>query len=228
MTLLSEGLFSRQLFVTSCCLVLLTVADVYGQSSLRDDSQEWNDLQVSIPLSKQIDFGVLGTLRFGRDINRPVDERLGTGFTFRAGEYLTFSSFYLYIATQPLKGIRIFENRISLGTTLKFPLGNFRFSDRNLLERRFRRPVRDSTRYRNKLQIEHSVGPSKLKLSLFVAEEVSYDWSVNSWVRNRASVGLTKVFNKHVTGDLYYLRQNDSHSIPGDLHVLGTALRLRL
>lgn len=30
------------------------------------------------------------------------------------------------------------------------------------------------------------------------------------------------------TGELYYLRQNDGRSRPGDLHVIGSVLRIRL
>jgi hypothetical protein len=47
-------------------------------------------------------------------------------------------------------------------------------------------------------------------------------------VRNRFSAGGIKVFNKHYTQEFYYLRQNDGVSLPGDLNVIGTTLRLRL
>ncbi|MEJ7712427.1 MAG: hypothetical protein WKF84_21880 [Pyrinomonadaceae bacterium] len=57
---------------------------------------------------------------------------------------------------------------------------------------------------------------------MFVADEVFYDWSVDDWVRNRFTIGVSKVFNKTFTGDLYYMRQNDGRSRPGDLHVIGT------
>jgi hypothetical protein len=63
---------------------------------------------------------------------------------------------------------------------------------------------------------------------LFVGDEVFYDWSIDRWVRNRFSVGGSKVFNKRFTQDVYYLRQNDGVSIPGDLNVIGTILRIKL
>jgi hypothetical protein len=129
---------------------------------------------------------------------------------------------------QPFEGRRVFEDRLSLPATVRVPVGHFVFSDRNLFERRFRRPGINSTRYRNRLQVEHPIGPPKQKLSLFVSDEVFYDWSFNAWVRNRAAVGLSKVVNKHFTLDLYYMRQNDSHSVPGDLHVIGSTWRFKL
>jgi hypothetical protein len=192
------------------------------------DTQNWNDFFLTVPLSKQVDFVMQGTLRNGRNLHRPVDERLGIGFSFKLGKYLTVVPNYLYIGMQPFEGRRVFEDRLSVPATVRVPVGRFVFSDRNLFERRFRRPGISSTRYRNRLQVEHPIGPPKQKLSLFVSDEVFYDWSFNAWVRNRAAVGLSKVVNKHLTLDLYYLRQNDSHSVPGDLHVIGSTWRFKL
>jgi len=196
-------------------------------SPLESDTQQWTDVLVAVPLSKAIDWNFGGTLRLGRDINRPVDERIGFGMTFRVGKYLTLSPNYQYIGMQPFRGRKVWETRLSLPVLIKFKVGKFTISDRNLFERRLRRPI-DSTRYRNRVQIEHPIGSDKTKWSVFVSEEVFYDWSFDAWVRNRVSVGVTRVFNKHFTQDYYYLRQNDGHSLPGDLNVIGTALRFRL
>lgn len=209
-------------------LLLLNAMLVSAQTRPSDSEvQSWTDVQLSVPLSKTVDFVLLGTLRIGRNLHRPVDERLGVAFSFKAGKYLTFAPSYLHITTQPIKGRRGFESRLSFPATIKFPIERFTVSDRNLFERRFRHPGGESTRYRNKLQVDHPIGPRKAKLSLFVADEVFYDWSFNAWVRNRFSVGLSKVFNKHVTTDFYYLRQNDGHSVPGDIHVIGTTWKLK-
>jgi len=194
----------------------------------RTDNQIWSDVQVAIPMTKDIDFNVLGTLRVGRDISRPVDERIGMGFTFRFGQHVQIAPNYLYIATQPVRDRKLWESRLSLPVTLRFNVDKFRISDRNLFERRIRRPGINSTRYRNRLQVDHAVGRDKLSLSLFVADEVFYDWSLNRWPRNRFTAGVSKVFNKHFTQDVYYLRQNDGVSVPGDLHVIGTTLRFKL
>ena len=98
-------------------------------------------------------------------------------------------------------------------------------SDRNQVEWRLRNSS-ESTRYRNRFQVEHSIGPDDLGLSLFVADEVFYDLSADAGAQpffSRRQQGV----NKHFTQEIYYLRQNDSFSVPGDLHVIGT-LRFRL
>jgi Protein of unknown function (DUF2490). len=199
-----------------------------AQLPSRSDTQQWTDVQFAVPLSKTIDFNFGGTLRLGRDWERPVDERIGFGWTFRFGNHLSTSPNYQYIGMQPFQGRRVWENRLSLPINVRFDLGKFRLTDRNLFERRIRHPGINATRYRNRIQVEHPIGPAKIKLSVYVSEEVFYDWSFNAWVRNRAAVGVTKVFNKAWTQDFYYLRQNDSHSVPGDLHVIGTAIRFKL
>ena len=212
----------------ACLLLLCWCGRTSAQIIDRTDNQFWSDVQIAVPLTKDLDFNILGTLRLGRDISRPVDERLGGGFTFRFGQHVSIAPNFLNIGTQPFRNRRVWESRLSLPVTLRFNLEKFRLSDRNLFERRIRRPGINSWRYRNRLQVEHSVGPSKSGFSLFVADEVFYDWSLDRWVRNRFAVGGTKVFNKHFTQDVYYLRQNDGVSVPGDLNVIGTTLRIKL
>ena len=209
------------------CFLCLSVVQTLGQTD-GTDNQFWADVQLAIPVTSQFDFNLLGTLRVGRDFNRPVDERVGAGFTFRANKYLQVSPSYVHIGMQPFAGRKVWENRLSVPVQLRFNVGDFRLSDRNQFERRLRNSGAKSTRYRNRFQVEHPIGSKDWQLSFYVADEVFYDWSVDRWVRNRFSVGGSKVFNKHFTQDLYYLRQNDGVSVPGDLHVLGTTLRFRL
>ncbi|HEX2268747.1 MAG TPA: DUF2490 domain-containing protein [Pyrinomonadaceae bacterium] len=209
-------------------LLLLTAGGISAQTPTapQSDTQQWNELQISVPLSKQIEVVFLGTLRLGGDIQRPVDERVGIAFSFKLGKYVTVAPSYLNITTQPLPGQSFRETRLSIPATVRFQIGKFVVSNRNLIERRLRPPRPDSTRNRNKLQIDHPLIASK-NLNWFVSDEVFYDWAVNDWVRNRFSAGVSKVLNKHLTVEIFYLRQNDGRALPGDLNVVGTSWRLR-
>ena len=219
---------SLLLFVLVGLTALVTTRSVSAQLIPQTDNQQWTDVQVAVPVTKLFDFNILGTLRLGRDISHPVDERIGAGFSVKVGKYLTLSPNYLHIGMQPFRGRRIWENRLTFPATVRFNLGDFRLSDRNQFERRLRNSGLKSTRYRNRFQVDHPIGPKKWNLSVFVSDEVFYDWFFDRWVRNRAAIGGSKVFNKHFTQDVYYLRQNDSFSFPGDLNVIGTTLRFRL
>jgi hypothetical protein len=214
--------------ILNVCLLLCALSSLASAQAIQSDNQLWTDVQLAVPITKNIDFNMLGTLRLGRDIGRPVDERVGVGFTFRWGKYFTVSPNWLQIGMQPFRGRKVWESRLTLPVTLRFTAEKWRFSDRNQFERRWRNNGAKSWRYRNRFQVEHPVGSSKLALSLFVADEVFYDWSIDRWVRNRFSVGGIKVFNKHYTQEFYYLRQNDGVSLPGDLNVIGTTLRFRM
>lgn len=216
--------------LVSIFIVAVVGVAVHGQAVRlpETDTQNWNDVYLSVPVAGPVDFIIQGTIRNGRNITRPVDERLGLGFSFKIGKYLTVIPNYLHIGMQPFEGRRVFEERLSVPATIRFTTRKFTFANRHVFERRLRSPGIDTTRYRNRLQVDHPVGPAKSHLSIFVSEEVFYDWSFNAWVRNRAAIGVTKVFNKHVALDLYYMRQNDSHSFPGDLHIIGTTWRIKL
>ena len=61
---------------------LLLLGPVSAQSLLdQTDNQQWTDVQLSIPVTKWIDFTLGGTLRIGRDFSHPIDERVGAGFS---------------------------------------------------------------------------------------------------------------------------------------------------
>ena len=217
----------RYLHFLCLFLILFFTSNAAAQSD-PTDNQQWTEVQVAVPVTKAFDFNIIGGLRIGRDLSRPVDERIGVGFTWRGGKHVSAAPHYLHIGMQPFAGRRVWENRLVFPVTFRFEAGKFRLSDRNQLERRLRNSGVNTTRYRNRFGIERGVGSDKWGLSLFVMDEVFYDWAVDRWVRNRISVGATKVFNSHFTQEFYYLRQNDGVSVPGDLNVIGTALRFRL
>ncbi len=66
------------------------------------------------------------------------------------------------------------------------------------------------------------------KAKVFVTEEPFYVSTTKKFSRNRFSIGISKTFNPHLTLDVYYLRQQDGYSHPGDLNVLGTAWKVHL
>src|SRR5712671_7063789 len=191
------------------------------------DTESWNDVQLTIPLSRKVDFLIQGTVRIGDNLTAPVDERWGFGFNYRIQKYLTLNELYFHREATPPKGKHEYEDRLSFGATLNIPIGRFTISNRNWFERRWREPQVDAWRYRNRLQVEHPFQINKKKFTWFVSDEVFYDWSLHVWPRNRLSGGVSHPFNKHLTLELYYTRQNDSHTRPGDLNIIWSAWRIK-
>ncbi len=194
----------------------------------KTDTQSWNDVQLSVPLSKKADFIIQGTLRIGGNLTTAVDERWGIGFNYKVNNYVTVNSLYFHRDARPPHGRFEYEDRITIGATLQKPIGKFTSSDRNWFERRWREPQVDAWRYRNRVRVEHPFKINRAKFTWFVSDEIFYDWSAHDCVRNRAAVGASHAFNKYFTGELYYMRQNDGHTRPGDINIIGTVMRFRL
>jgi hypothetical protein len=192
------------------------------------DNQSWNDLQITIPMTKEFDFTTQLTLRLGDNATQTADQRFGFGFVYKMNKYLSFNPFYFHREARAPNGRHEREDRITLGATLRYSVGKFTIANRHWFEHRWREPQVDSWRYRNRLMLDHPFSFQKKKFTWVVSDEVFYDWSLHVWPRNRSSVGITHPVNKHLTIELYYTRQNDSHTRPGDLNIIWSAWRVKL
>jgi hypothetical protein len=218
---------TRGLFVT----IIVVVYALHGAAQSRipkSDNQSWNDVQITVPMLKKVDFLGQVTLRLGDNITQTVDQRWGVGFALKPNKYFTLTPFYFHREARPPNGPHEFEDRLTLGGFVRLPVGRkFTLMDRNWFERRWRDPQKDAWRYRNRILLEHPFQVNKKKFTWFVSDEVFYDWSLHVWPRNRAAAGITHPFNKHLTLELYYTRQNDSYTRPGDLNIIWSAWRIR-
>jgi hypothetical protein len=209
--------------------LLVCAAQVSAQSRVpKSDNQSWNDLQIIIPMARKVDFTTQITLRLGDNVTQTADQRWGIGFVFKLNKYLSFNPFYFHREARPPNGKHEYEDRATLGATVRVPVRKFTIVNRNWFERRWREPQVDAWRYRNRTQIEHPFTMNKKKFTWFLSDEVFYDWSLRVWPRNRLSGGVSHALNKHVTWELYYTRQNDGYARPGDLNIIWSAWRVRL
>jgi hypothetical protein len=218
----------RTFFLASMLIIVAGSASAQAPKPPKKDLQSWNDTQLAIPLSKKVDFVIQGTVRIGDNLTEPVDGRWGVGWVFKPNKYLSFNPFYFHREAKPPNGLLEHEDRLTLGTTVRFPVGKFTLTERNWFERRWRQPQVDAWRYRNAVLIEHPFKIGKTKFTLAIGDEVFYDWSLRVWVRNRFAVGASHAFNKHFTLYVYGMRQNDGRSRPGDLNIIGSAMRFRM
>jgi hypothetical protein len=192
------------------------------------DNQSWNDLQVTIPLSKKAEFVIIGTLRLGDNLTQFVDEREGFRFNYAIQKYVTLQTLYFHRDAKAPRGRHEREERFTLGANIRIPLGKFSLNTRNWIEHRWRDPQPDAWRYRNRIQLDHPFKIGKTKFTWIINDEFFYDSFFNDWVRNRFSVGGSHAFNKHLTLEMYVMRQNDGRSRPGDINIIGTVWRVRL
>lgn len=193
-----------------------------------EDFQSWNDVQLTAAMNKQFDFFTQVTARFGKNVRRLNDGRFAIGFIWKPHKSWSFSPFYWNIGARNAAGRFRTEHRLNLRAIYRFPFKKFGLQHRSWLEYRLRRPL-NSWRYRPSLTFEDDV-PKKFipGAKFFITEEVFYDSLLKKFSRNRFTVGINKTLTKKLSLDVYYMRQNDGFSRPGDLNVIGTSWKVRL
>lgn len=214
----------------SLILILLSVAigvwciPAFAQDDPDADTQQWNDIQVTTAVSEKVDLLFTGTFRFTDDISTFDEGRFGAGLIVKPRKDVTFTTLYQNMHVRDSSGEFNIEHRIDGRVAYKFPVEQFGLSHRSTFEYRIREQG-NSWRYRPSLTFEKElkfIPESKL----FVTNEIFYDSNAGEFSRNRFSVGINKTLNKNLSLDIYYLRQNDGFSEPGDLNVIGTTWKI--
>jgi hypothetical protein len=219
----------KKLIFTVFAVVFLTLFQVKAQTPplvAQDDFQSWNDVQLSVPLSKKVDFVTQFTMRFGKNVSRLNDGRFQFGLSFKPNKTWTIQPFYWFIKARDSRGRFRHEDRFNLKIGYKFPLKSFGLSHRSWFEYR-KRTTGNSWRYRPSITFEKEL-PKNFKSTFYVTDEPFYDSTLDKFSRNRFTIGINRKLTKKLSVDIYYMRQNDGNSRPGDLHVIGTTWRIKL
>lgn len=227
----------KLLFITFVTLAFSFTA--FAQEPGEGDIQFWHETTVTIPVykttdskgkkSERVNLFFNGVLRFGGNLTQAVDERAGFGIEFKPNKWLTLTPSYLFRRDQPIVGRHGQENRLRFAVTLEKKFAKFTLKDRNLVERRFRRNVADSTRYRNRLGISIPVLKDKKEIfSFFVNDEVYYDFLAKHWTRNEFSPGISRKINKNLTTEFFYMLQTNRSLPLKRINAFGVNLRIKL
>jgi hypothetical protein len=192
-----------------------------------EDMQSWNDLQLTVPMTKKFDFYTALTMRFGKNVTRLNDGRFAIGFIYKPNKSWTVQPFYWFINARNARSQFRHEDRLNLRVGYRFPFKKFGLSHRSTFEYRLRAP-QNSWRYRPSLTFEKDIPKIIPKSKLYVTEEIFYDSLLKEFSRNRFTVGITRTLTKQLSLDLYYMRQNDGFTHPGDLNVVGTSWKIKL
>ncbi len=195
-----------------------------------EDVQSWNDIQLTVPMTMQFDFLLQATGRFGSNISQLSDRRILVGFIYKLTKTFSVTPFYWNVEARNARGRFRTEHQLNLRGTYRFPFAcqGFGLSHRSQYEYRVRSP-QNSWRYRAMLTVDRKI-PEKIipKAKFFFADEVFYDSIIKKFNRNRFSIGITKTLTKKLSVDIYYMRQNDGYSHPGDLNVIWATWKIHL
>ena len=220
--------FGKFSLVIALLLVFFTNAD--AQMRYETDFQIWNDTQIIVPLNKNKDWNfVLWAFgRFGNDVKTIADARVGGLITKKINKYVTLGGGYLYRFSNPTFRLKRYESRYLGLVTVTVPLGNrFTLVNRNLIqyEDRYSRP--NTAVIRNRLWIKREVTVAKKKIEPYISFEPFYDTRLKAFARYRTQVGFSHKFNKTLSADFYYIRQDETGNRirPGTLNGVGNSLK---
>jgi len=191
-----------------------------------EETQFRGEVEIKIKIFKNLDALLEGRIRLKQEID--FRERAGIGLSWSVNKYLLLAPSYFFQSEQELRGETEHEHRLRFAATARLPFKRWRFSDRNLVERRFFDDGNKATRYRNRAEVERVFKVKDKDTSVFLADEVFYESDVKAWTSNRIYVGARHDFTNRFSAEIYYFRQNGAFDRPRDLHVVGTTLDVRL
>ena len=220
-------------------MVYLSSISLAQTSQPKSDFQIWNETVVSIPLvktkdkdgkeSEKLSFLVFGVLRFGQNLTRSVDNRIGFGFDIKLNNLITLSPTYLYRGGEPFRSRKEYEHRVRFDLTLEKKWKSFSIKDRNRLEYRIRNSRSNAVRYRNKFTLRIPVyKDGKEIFAPFVADEPFYDFSARAWSANEFSAGISKKFDKNVSAEFFYLLKNNRGNSLKYINAFGVNLKFKI
>jgi hypothetical protein len=213
--------------------------NIYAQTvPIERDFNIWNEFSVTFPVKKgtdkkgkkfdRITFALLGSLRFGRNVSRPVDERIGFNFSYRVNKFISLTPGYLYRGYQPYRGRIGLESRYSFAVNIGNKWKKFSINDRNQLEYQAKNSRKDAIIYRNLFRFNYPLIKNKKEiLTLFVSNEPYYDFREKQVMRNELFAGFNKTFNKYFNADFFYLLVGD-RSNPKTVNGFGVNLKFRV
>lgn len=222
-----RNLLSKILLCTAVSFVFLSA--VSGQTVPDDsDFQQWNDLQITHPLTKKLDLFTVTTLRFGGDLTNVNSTRFGVGVTAKPVKHFSVTPFVTFISDRRSNGRLRYEYRFAVRGVYSHQIGPVNISHRSQIEYRIR-PGDNTWRYRPSVTVEKKLPESWVRgLRLYVSDEPFYDSASGYFSRNRISGGVIKSLTKKLSLDVYFLHQGDNFTTPGTVNVLGTTVRLSL
>ncbi|HMS42619.1 MAG TPA: DUF2490 domain-containing protein [Pyrinomonadaceae bacterium] len=223
-------------------IIILTVfCTVSASSQTVDDNSDivgWGDAIFIIPLKKEEEAGkkvdqwtlnVGGVLRFGRNLNRPIDQRGLVTLNYRINKYFTVGSGYLYRRFRPTEARRQFEHRLMFFLNSSKNWTNVQLRNRSLTTYLIKHSRPNTVVFRNRAQLNFPIMKDKKEIiTPFVADEPFYDFREKKWFRNDFFAGVSKQFTPKFGADFYYLHQNFSLGSLRQTNGFGVSLRVKL
>jgi hypothetical protein len=196
---------------------------------LRADLQSWNELDISAKVTPTVDVTWNSQARLSTEVANPTVCATGIDIDVGLGQHLLLTPSYYYFTFRESTG-RSGHGQLSiLAMTILKAHGKWTISDRNRFAGQLATTnTADLWVYGNRPRVDRSVGPERWKTSLFLWDELFYFSGPVSHPRNRAALGVRKAVTPAFAFNLYYQRQDDSYSKPGNINTIGVLIEARV
>jgi len=206
-------------------LIILTVP-VCAWTFDDGDFQYWNNESVSKKINDNWKLSFNQEFRWGDNASNPYYRHSDLGITYSGlAKWLDLTLSYRHI-TEERSGSWKVENQPNLNADVKWKLWDVAFGNKLRLEYRNREDADNFWRYRNKLTIKAPFKLTKLEIQPYIADEIFYDFDVETLNKNRLFAGFSLKILKNLDGEIYHLWESSEKSDQwNDTHVLGTKLK---
>jgi hypothetical protein len=189
------------------------------------DSQLWSEMDATHAINADLSVTAIVTARLGNVLPNPTLTAGGLQFDYRLGSWIASGTGYYVSIRNAETGARTTVWLPAGALTYEFDVGNLSFADRNRVEQLEGIPG-SPTRYRNRASVYWHLAGDPPSADVFITDEAFYDFSKDSWTRNRAQAGVQFNAAKDVRLQVFYLRQNNTYGTPDRLNVLGLTLQI--
>lgn len=214
-------------------LLLFAATAAVGASGVAtfpaSDFQDWNELDISASVTDAFDVTLVSKMRLSSEIENPARYAFGSDFKFRVSKHVILTPSYYYYAFRTSSGAFGHGHAPILAVTFLEARERWLLSDRSRFVGELSVTGKpDLWVYRNQPRVDRSFGPEQWSLSGFLWDEIFYYSAPDDKLRNRIAAGIRKGFSRTFAINLYYQRQNDNQSRPGNISTVGVLLEARL
>ncbi len=219
-------------------VIAIFAIPVFSQMDENSDIVGWSDVTFIVPLKKKEENGkkvdlwtvnFAGTLRMGRNLKRPIDERGAFTINYRINKNFTAGTGYLYRRFRPTEAHRQYEHRLMFFLQAEKKWTNVTFRNRSLTTYLIKHARPDTVVYRNRAQLNFPIMKNKKEVvTPFIADEPFYDFREKKWFRNDFFVGISKQFTPKFGADFFYVRQGFNIGALRQTNGVGVSFRYRL
>ena len=194
----------------------------------QSDSQSWPEIDVTWQLTPQLGATWESVLRTSSELQNPAAEISGLDLSWKPDQHWELMGSYYLFGFRTLAGHHERGTSPGISATYSWDQSGWRISQRlRVLGPVSTTASHDFWMYQFRIRAEHALGYPAWKVDAYLWDEPMYNSAFSRWTRNRLTFGLVKSISKAASVDLYYMRQDDHHVVPGDLNVIGLEVKLK-